>query len=391
MANITTVTLTSGLGTAGTGTISTLDNLIGTAGTPNTNPLTVQGISGGTAIPTSSTDGANATIGTTTGAAVISDLAGTLQQYLRGLIVLMKAPLFVATQNVAAPVDAVLTGAQFNTTPTTLTTGHVSPLQMDNAGNLLVNIKAGAGSGGTALADEAAFTEGTTSITPIGGVFQTSHTSLTTGQAGVLALSAGRHALTDNFDGTGNALTSTSGALDVNVKSGGNPNAPQALAQSSSVALSTGSAAVSMAVNPTVTASSTYSAGNEVGGLMTFTGIGRDPNSSGVVQDVTILSKTVQTGEFDLYIFNSNPTASTWADKTAPGITGADKLALIGVVKMTKNYSGLGTHTMYKPDETTFAPIPFSGANLYGVLITPGVPSAQFGTTSDLSVILGVI
>lgn len=186
------------------------------------------------------------------------------------------------------------------------------------------------------------------------------------------------------------AAASLAGTVHVDVPSA-NPSAPQALNSSSSVALSIGSAPISIPVNPAVTASSTYTAGNVVGGLLTFTGAGRDPNNSGIVQDVTLNFKTVQTGEFDLYLFNSNPTASTWADKTAPAITDADKLAVIGVVKMTKNNSGLGVHTIYKPDETTFAPIPFSGANLYGILVTPGVPSAQFGATSDLSVILGVI
>lgn len=76
--------------------------------------------------------------------------------------------LVASTQNSATPTNGALVVGQFNTTPTTITTGNVSPLQMDNAGNLLVNIKAGAGSGGTAIADNAAFTTGTTSETPIG-------------------------------------------------------------------------------------------------------------------------------------------------------------------------------------------------------------------------------
>jgi len=61
MPNLTTVTLTSGLGTGGTGTVSTLDNIIGTAGTGSTNVLTVQGSATGTAIPATSkvTDGTN--------------------------------------------------------------------------------------------------------------------------------------------------------------------------------------------------------------------------------------------------------------------------------------------------------------------------------------------
>lgn len=146
----------------------------------------------------------------TTLAAIVASLAGT--QF--------------AGQNAAAPANSVLSGAEFNTTPATLTSGHVSPLQLDSAGNLLVNIKAGAGSGGTALADEAAFTEGTTSITPVGGVFKTSHTPLTTGQAGALALSAARHAMVDLSDGSGSPLSIDSGTGGLKIFVAGASNAP---------------------------------------------------------------------------------------------------------------------------------------------------------------------
>lgn len=44
MANLTTVGLTAGAGSSGTGTVSTLDNVIGAAGTANANVQTVQGI-----------------------------------------------------------------------------------------------------------------------------------------------------------------------------------------------------------------------------------------------------------------------------------------------------------------------------------------------------------
>lgn len=181
-------------------------------------------------------DGANATMGVTTGAAVTTDATGTLQQYLRGLVKLIAAGISVtvsnttlavtqsgnwaarmvgnagaildfAGQNATAPANSLLVGAEFNTTPTTIASGNASPLQLDNAGNLLVNIRAGGGSGGTALADEAAFTEGTTSITPIGGVYKTSQTALTTGQAGAVALTSAREMLTEGkvWDGTNTA------------------------------------------------------------------------------------------------------------------------------------------------------------------------------------------
>lgn len=54
-----------------------------------------------------------------------------------------------STQNSATVANGQLALGQFNTTPTTITSGNMSPLQMDSAGNLLVNIKAGAAAGGT--------------------------------------------------------------------------------------------------------------------------------------------------------------------------------------------------------------------------------------------------
>ena len=132
MSNITQVTVTNGQGTSGTGTVSTLDNLIGVAGTPSAQVQSVQGVSGGTAVPVSGTvtanagtnlntsalalesggnlatlagavssskvaiksaDGDQATIGVTTGTAVITDANGTAQQYLRGMVKLLAAAI----------------------------------------------------------------------------------------------------------------------------------------------------------------------------------------------------------------------------------------------------------------------------------------------------------
>ena len=103
-----------------------------------------------------------------------------------------------AGQNAASPANSWLMGGQFNTTPTTITTGNASPLQLDNAGNLLVNIKAGAGSGGTALADKSAWTVSTTNLTPIGGEFTTGGaTACATAQACAVAMTATRGLFSD--------------------------------------------------------------------------------------------------------------------------------------------------------------------------------------------------
>lgn len=51
-----------------------------------------------------------------------------------------------------------------------------------------VNVVAGAGSGGTALADASTFTRGTTSETPVGGIAETSAPTLTNGKAAAFSL-----------------------------------------------------------------------------------------------------------------------------------------------------------------------------------------------------------
>lgn len=73
MSNLTTVTLTAGVPTAGTGTVSTIDNMLGTAGTANTNVLSVQGIASGVAQPVSGTVAA-----TQSGTWNVTNVSGTV-------------------------------------------------------------------------------------------------------------------------------------------------------------------------------------------------------------------------------------------------------------------------------------------------------------------------
>jgi hypothetical protein len=70
------------------------------------------------------------------------------------------------------------------------TSGDYAPLQLDDNGFLKVNIKAGAGSGGTASTDDGAFTAGSGSGTPAMGFF--SADTVDAGDVGVLAMDANR-------------------------------------------------------------------------------------------------------------------------------------------------------------------------------------------------------
>lgn len=110
--------------------------------------------------------------------------------------------LSVGTTPATAPTNTAIVGAIYNSSAPSPSTGQTLPLQLDSAGNLNVNIKAGAGSGGTAATDEASFTYGATSYTPIGGVYNSSITNLTSGQGGAVALTAARAATVDASPGS---------------------------------------------------------------------------------------------------------------------------------------------------------------------------------------------
>lgn len=51
------------------------------------------------------------------------------------------AAMDAAGQNAASPANELLIAGQFNTTPTTISSGNISPIQLDSAANLLVNLK----------------------------------------------------------------------------------------------------------------------------------------------------------------------------------------------------------------------------------------------------------
>jgi hypothetical protein len=140
-----------------------------------------------------------------------------------------------------------------------------------------------------------------------------------------------------------------------------------------------------VSVTPTVTYGVPYVTGNEVGALLTFANV-FDAAHSGVVQSIRIQCLSTQNSGFKLYLFRSNPTNSTWTDKTTPSIASADVPLVSGPFFLTSPDNGLGgTSTVYELDGVGAAFVS-STANLYGVLVTTGTPT--FSSTSDITVSL---
>jgi len=133
----------------------------------------------------------------------------------------------------------------------------------------------------------------------------------------------------------------------------------------------------------TVTTSlSAYSAGYEVGPLISLTPL-LGPSSSGILQSLRIDLKDAQTAEFDVTPFKSQPTASTWTDHQAPAIAAGDVFSVYPTIKLTTASSVLGTHTVYGLDGLGAARV-LASPTLYLIITTPGTPT--FGSAADMQI-----
>jgi len=115
-----------------------------------------------------------------------------------------------AGQNAASPANAWLMGGQFQTTPTTITPGNASPLQLDNAGNLRVNVATATG-----LAQGSTTSGQTGSL--VMGAASTNAPTATTGDTWPLSISPASGGVRIDLKDT----ASNTNSFLVNVASGG--------------------------------------------------------------------------------------------------------------------------------------------------------------------------
>jgi hypothetical protein len=141
-----------------------------------------------------------------------------------------------------------------------------------------------------------------------------------------------------------------------------------------------------VSVTPTITATTYTALLPEIGGLMTFA-IGG--SGSGVLESIRVTSKTKQTTALSLFLFDTNPTNSTWTDHALPAINAADVGFVMGSFNLGAPTNALGTHALWNLSGIGFS---FVGANLYGILMnTSGSTTVTFGSTTDVTVKIGII
>lgn len=146
-----------------------------------------------------------------------------------------------------------------------------------------------------------------------------------------------------------------------------------------------------VSVTPTIDTSA-YITGDQVGGIMTFTGALRGTNA-GYVVSAMISDKSAQTTDIELWLWSASP-SGTFTDQAASDPLDADiSVKFLGVVKFssTEIYSASDNGVKYKGNLL----LPVQGFssdtisyNIYGTLVSRGAPT--FASTSDLTVKLGI-
>ena len=249
--------------------------------------------------------------------------------------------------------NPVKVGGRYNSTPPTLTNGQRGDLQLDASGRLL-----GAMSGSTTPSDN--FANPTTAVPTfaLAGVWDGS-----------------------NWDRL--AGTSADGAL---VNLGANNDVTLNAGQNS--VGNVGGKTVAVTVTPTVTATNAYGVNYVVGGLLTFSNAFTSAGS-GIIQTVTVTIAKVETVAFTLYLFNANPSNTTWTDAAVAAINAADVAKVRPPIALT-NASQLGTHTVSYSAGIGEA-MNVGSTTLYGVLIVSGALTNQFGSTSDVTVTVTIL
>lgn len=122
-------------------------------------------------------------------------------------------PLTYGTDGSPLPPEHTLIAAKLGSNSKQLTAA--------SDGSLNVTIVGGAGSGGTAMTDDAAFTVGTTSVTPVAGTYKSTRDSVDDNDAGAFAMTAKRGLYTTLETPAGDtAMDEVNDAVRVNIVAG---------------------------------------------------------------------------------------------------------------------------------------------------------------------------
>ncbi len=142
-----------------------------------------------------------------------------------------------------------------------------------------------------------------------------------------------------------------------------------------------------VSVTPTAD-TSIYASGDVIGGLMTFSNAVGYQSTTGIVTSATVSDKNSTASDLELWVFSSNPSASTFTDQAAFTIADADITKVISVISLgsTSRFDAASNGVKYLGSIS--CPVSTTSKTLYAVLVSRGTPT--FATSSDVTVKLAI-
>jgi hypothetical protein len=142
-------------------------------------------------------------------------------------------------------------------------------------------------------------------------------------------------------------------------------------------------------VTPTVTAGA-YTAYDNIGGLLTFPNVLRSTINSGVVTSAKVYDLSSNIVAYELGLFSTNPSATTFTDNAAIDVADADLGKILGPIAFTTSDRYAFADNSVSTKHAQYLPVTFTGAprNIYGALRSTGTPT--FAGTSDITVCITV-
>ena len=136
---------------------------------------------------------------------------------------------------------------------------------------------------------------------------------------------------------------------------------------------------------PTVSTTPAYSAGDAIGGKLTFANATRVAAYSGRVKSVIVTDQNKQNVVIDLVLFNADPSGTTFTDNSVLDVADADMVKIIARVPLV-DWTNLNDNAFCAVNNLSLDFNLASGTSLYGCLITRGTPA--FAATNDIIVTL---
>lgn len=134
---------------------------------------------------------------------------------------------------------------------------------------------------------------------------------------------------------------------------------------------------------PTVS-TSPYASGDVIGAKMTFSGMARGVGGSGLVQMASIFAKSTQTFAAELWLFHTDPSASTFADNAAFTLAADDFDKVAAVVPITDWYAANGRSYAQAAQLAMPYKLADNSTAMFGVLVARATPT--LASTSDIKV-----